>query len=112
VIDCIVVDLWESNLDTNGGFLENSTAFQIVDHFSAGVMIDYERENRYNGTRKVETINAHPYVFQRFCKSIRFKYILEMLICGGLAFIFQYYITNYISETNAFFSFGVKHVDV
>jgi hypothetical protein len=51
VIDCIVIDLWESNLDVNGGFLENSTAFQIVDFYMSGVMIDYERENRYYAPR-------------------------------------------------------------
>jgi hypothetical protein len=53
VIDCIVIDLWESNLDVNGGFLENSTAYQIVDFYLSGVMVDYERENRYYAPKKV-----------------------------------------------------------
>ena len=89
VIDCIVVDLWESSVDANGGLFDNSTAYKIVDYYLTGVMVDYERENRYNTSkRSVESCSAHPYVFQSFCKSIKLKYMLEMFICGGLAFLF------------------------
>ena len=75
-------------------------------------MVDYERENRFNASRSVETCNAHPFVFQRFCKSIRFKYVLEMIICGTFAVLFQYFITLYIGKTNSFFNFGIEHYDV
>lgn len=52
VIDCIVIDLWESKLDVNGGFLENSTAYQIVDLYFGGVVVDYEKENRNSASQK------------------------------------------------------------
>ena len=51
MIDCIVIDLWESKLDVNGGLLENSTAYKIVEMYASGVVVDYERVNRYNAHR-------------------------------------------------------------
>jgi hypothetical protein len=46
VIDCIMVDLWDSDVDSNGWFLENSTTFQILHCFKQGFDQDYERKNR------------------------------------------------------------------
>ena len=99
-------------MDVNGGFLENSTAYQIFDLYMSGVMIDYEKEHRYYAPRKAETFNSHPFVFQRFCKSIKLKYILEMVICGSLAFLFQYYISLYIAKTSDFYNFSIERSEL
>ena len=99
-------------MDVNGGFLENSTAYQIFDLYMSGVMIDYEKENRYYAPRKAETFNSHPFVFQRFCKSTKLKYILEMVICGSLAFLFQYYISLYIAKTTDFYNFSIERSEI
>ena len=32
-----------------------------------------------------------------------------MFICGGLAFLFQYYISLYIAKTGDFYNFGIEH---
>jgi len=58
-------------------------------------MVDFERNNRFFAKRELEDVKAHPYIFQKFCKSIHFKSLLEMMIWGILAFSFQYFITGY-----------------
>jgi hypothetical protein len=66
-------------------------------------MVDYEKNNRFYSERKLEDIKPHQFIFQKFCKSIHFKSLLEMIIWGVLAITFQYYITGYITGVSDFF---------
>lgn len=51
VIDCIMVDLWNSDVDSNGWLLENSTSFQIMKCYKKGFIQDYERKHRFYDER-------------------------------------------------------------
>ena len=95
VIDSTMIDLWNSKLDTSGSFFEISTGINIIKRAANGQMIDYEKKNRFYSERRVEEVKPHQFIFQKFCKSIHFKFLLEMIIWGILAFAFQYYITAY-----------------
>ena len=88
MIDSVMIDLWNSKLDTSGSFFEMSTSINIVRSSVRGQMIDYEKTNRFYSSRKVQSVKPHQFIFQKFCKSIQFKYLLEMIMCGVLAFVF------------------------
>jgi len=46
VIDSIMIDLWNSKLDTSGSLFEDSTGWNIIKRASLTQLVDFERSNR------------------------------------------------------------------
>ena len=99
VLDSIMIDLWSSKLDTCGSFFEMSTSMNIIRYWWTDQTIDYEKNHRFYSERRVQEVRPHSFIFQKFCKSIQLKFLIEILIWGLLAIIFQYYTTLYTSGT-------------
>lgn len=63
VIDSVMIDLWNSKIESSGNFLDNSTCYNVIQRLISNSIIDYEKKNRFYSNREVEDVKPHRFVF-------------------------------------------------
>jgi len=83
VMDRIIYDLWRSNIDVTGYFMEMSTNFKVVMQTEIGQNKDIERRERFYNWKDTEEIQGrktHGFQFQVWVQSMRLRYFIESIV--------------------------------
>ena len=102
VADQIIMNKWNSKVDTCGSFLENSIPYKILKFQKFGYKEDLEEARmRFYHSRDIHhDVRPHMLTLRVWFQSMSIRYRIEMIFFILCTLAFQFYIGLFVSEFN------------
>jgi hypothetical protein len=91
IMDRIMKELWVTDIDTSGSWLDQSSSYTLLRDPQK------EHEMRFYRDRSLSTTRAHFFIFENWKRSIRVRYRIESFIYLVLSLLLQYYMIGTFS---------------
>lgn len=98
VADRIIMNKWDSKVDTSGSILENSIPYNMLTFYSTSYKDDFEEKKLrfYHKRNLFDDVRPHRCTFRVWFQSMSLRYRMEMVFFAIAVFAFQWYISYFV----------------